>query len=168
MTADSIAQIAKALARLVLVVSPPFVTLKFHSGMVKNSTFSNCLVTPAPECGSLARLFITKLSSHMDALFCLFLSCSITSVADSLQQCPWAPYQRTPSSPSSSLSGGNNSEDVCTSCTETGCAIANVCYDHLEKYSVNSSAALCADSNNVKYVLMSLCGVCLCTGLASG
>ena len=29
MRADSIAQIAKALARLVLVVSPPFVTLNF-------------------------------------------------------------------------------------------------------------------------------------------
>lgn len=64
----------------------------------------------------ISRHFIRAVKSELDSSFDIFFLfffpfCSITSVADNLQQWPWAPYLHTRSSPFSSLSGGN--EDVC-------------------------------------------------------
>lgn len=136
MRADSIAQIAKALARLVLVVSPPFVILNFIVEWSKTVPSQNVLWTNVGVQWSdvVTWLFLTKLLSHgacaLLCFDCVFLFCSITSVVDNLQQWPWVPYQHTPSSPFSSLSGGNN-EDVCASpvsvCSSNGCFIACVC-----------------------------------------
>lgn len=158
MREDSIAQIAKALARLGLIVSPPFVTLNFivewsKTVHARNGLWRQCwgLVV---WCGPFTFYHKAVESQHSRCpliFTVLFLFCSITSVADNLQQWPWVPYLHTASTPFSSLSGGNN-EDVCASplsfCSSNGCFYC-LCLLSLEYDSVNGSVHLCTDSNNV-------------------
>lgn len=116
MRTDSIAQIAKALARLVLVVSHPFVTLNLIVEWSKTVHSQSALWHHhwglVVWCGHLTFLHKAVKSQHVEffVLTVIFFFCSIINVVDSLQQWPWVPYQRTPSSLFSSLSGGNNKD----------------------------------------------------------
>lgn len=81
--------------------------------------------------------------------FCsaFFPFCSITSVADNLQQWPWAPYLHTRSSLFSSLSGGN--KDVCA-------CLVSVCHSNfswllsLKCDSINVFVHRCTHSNKLQ------------------
>lgn len=70
---------------------------------------------------------------------CSFLLCSITSVADSLQQWPWVPYQHIPFSQFSSLSGGRI--DVFSAFFSVSACSSDLL--SLQRDSVNISVALC-------------------------
>lgn len=151
--------------------------------MVKNSTFSKCLVTPSlGSGGQMWSLDFSSQSCWVTACWilcfdCAFFFCSIINVVDNSQQWPWVPYQHTPSSLFSSHSGGNNKDVLAspfTVCSKNGCFISYMLvftWRLFSKYAVAVSfigSLICGNTVCTEESAYVILNVSLHTGLAFG